>query len=426
MPIKIPNDLPAFQTLENENIFVIPDDRAAHQDIRALKIAIVNLMPDKIATETQLLRLLSNTPLHVDIDLIQMSSHMSKNTSLEHMLAFYKNFDEVCDNRYDGLIITGAPVEQMEYEDVDYWDELCRVFEWSKTNVFSTIHICWGAQAGLQLMGFYEYFNAERVQICGNMEFAYLASLDEKTRYERIDALFATKIPLFIVARGHELYPEMVEIAKKYGVPIARTQDSTTAFIAALIGYLNVELAPRITRHGVLIEVYGEGILIVGESGVGKSETAIELVKRGHRLVADDAVEIRKTSNRTLVGSSPDNIRHFLELRGIGIINTRRLFGMGAVKVSEKIDLIVELEPWDSTKIYDRMGVDNEYTTILGIKIPSLTIPIKPGRNLAVILEVAAMNNRQKKMGYNAAAELLQNLGLQMDKKDKVKNWDNF
>ena len=149
MPIKIPNDLPAFQTLEKENIFVIPDDRAAHQDIRALKIAIVNLMPDKIATETQLLRLLSNTPLHVDIDLIQMSSHMSKNTSLEHMLAFYKNFDEVCDNRYDGLIIAGAPVEQMEYEDVDYWDELCRVFEWSKTNVFSTIHICWGAQAGL-------------------------------------------------------------------------------------------------------------------------------------------------------------------------------------------------------------------------------------------------------------------------------------
>lgn len=279
---------------------------------------------------------------------------------------------------------------------------------------------------GLQLMGFYEYFNAERVQICGNMEFAYMASLDEKTRYERIEALFATKIPLFVVARGHELYPEMTDIAKKYGVPIARTQDSTTAFIAALIGFLNVELAPRITRHGVLIEVYGEGILIVGESGVGKSETAIELVKRGHRLVADDAVEIRKTSNKTLVGSSPDNIRHFLELRGIGIINTRRLFGMGAVKVAEKIDLIVELEPWDSTKIYDRMGVDNEYTAILGVKIPSLTIPIKPGRNLAVILEVAAMNNRQKKMGYNAAAELLQNLGLEMDKKDKVKTWDTF
>lgn len=279
---------------------------------------------------------------------------------------------------------------------------------------------------GLQLMGFYEYFNAERVQICGNMEFAYLASLDEKTRYQRIDALFATKIPLFVVARGHELYPEMLEIAKKYHVPIARTQDSTTAFIAALIGYLNVELAPRITRHGVLIEVYGEGILIVGESGVGKSETAIELVKRGHRLVADDAVEIRKVSNKSLVGQSPDNIRHFLELRGIGIINTRRLFGMGAVKVTEKIDLIVQLEPWDSSKIYDRMGVDNQYTTILGVKIPSLTIPIKPGRNLAVILEVAAMNNRQKKMGYNAAEELLQKLGLDMDVKDKVSDFDSF
>ena len=279
---------------------------------------------------------------------------------------------------------------------------------------------------GLQLMGFYEYFNAERVQICGNMEFAYLATLDEKTRYERIDALFATKIPLFIVARGHEIYPEMIEIAQKHQVPIARTQDSTTAFIAALIGYLNVELAPRITRHGVLIEVYGEGVLIVGESGVGKSETAIELVKRGHRLVADDAVEIRKTSNRTLVGQSPDNIRHFLELRGIGIINTRRLFGMGAVKVSEKLDLVVELEPWDKNKIYDRMGVDNQYTTIMGIKIPSLTIPIKPGRNLAVIIEVAAMNNRQKKMGYNAATELLQQLGLEMEKRDTVKNWDEF
>ena len=279
---------------------------------------------------------------------------------------------------------------------------------------------------GLQLMGFYEYFNAERVQICGNMEFAYLATLDEKTRYERIDALFATKIPLFIVARGHEIYPEMIEIAQKHQVPIARTQDSTTAFIAALIGYLNVELAPRITRHGVLIEVYGEGVLIVGESGVGKSETAIELVKRGHRLVADDAVEIRKTSNRTLVGQSPDNIRHFLELRGIGIINTRRLFGMGAVKVSEKLDLVVELEPWDKNKIYDRMGVDNQYTTIMGIKIPSLTIHIKPGRKLAVIIEVAAMNNRQKKMGYNAAEELLQNLGLQVDTKDTVKSWDTF
>lgn len=279
---------------------------------------------------------------------------------------------------------------------------------------------------GLQLMGFYEYFNAERVQICGNMEFAYMASLDDETRYKRIEALFATKIPLFIIARGHDIYPEMKILSEKYDVPIARTTESTTAFIAALIGFLSVRLAPRITRHGVLIEVYGEGLLIVGESGVGKSECAIELVKRGHRLVADDAVEIRKVSNISLVGSSPDNIRHFLELRGIGIINTRRLFGMGAVKVTEKIDLVVELEPWDSSKIYDRMGVDNEYTTIMGVKVPSLTIPIKPGRNLAVILEVAAMNNRQKKMGYNAAQELLDGLGLKMDTKDKVKNWDNI
>jgi HPr kinase/phosphorylase len=205
-----------------------------------------------------------------------------------------------------------------------------------------------------------------------------------------------------------------------------RTKDSTSNFISGLIAFLNLNLAPRITRHGVLIEIYGEGVLILGESGVGKSETAIELVKRGHRLVADDAVEIRKVSNISLVGSSPDNIRHFLELRGIGIINARRLFGMGAVKITEKVDLIVELELWNPDKIYDRMGVDNQYTSILGVKIPSLTIPVKPGRNLAVILEVAAMNNRQKKMGYNAAQELLDRLGLDMDTKETVKNFDNF
>ncbi|MBQ8883682.1 MAG: HPr(Ser) kinase/phosphatase [Oscillospiraceae bacterium] len=279
---------------------------------------------------------------------------------------------------------------------------------------------------GLQLMGFYEYFNAERIQVCGNMEFAYMASINEDVRRARLDALFATKIPLFVVARGHELYPEMIEIAEKYGVPLMRTETSTGEFIAALIAFLNLKLAPRITRHGVLIEVYGEGVLIVGESGVGKSETAIELVKRGHRLVADDAVEIKRVSNISLVGSSPDNIRHFLELRGIGIINTRRLFGVGAVKVSEKINMIIELEMWDSEKVYDRMGVDNEYVSILGVQVPSLTIPVKPGRNLAMIIEVAAMNNRQKKMGYNAAEELLSNLGLQIDKKDKVKNWDEI
>ena len=185
--------------------------------------------------------------------------------------------------------------------------------------------------------------------------------------------------------------------------------------MSSLISYLNVELAPRITRHGVFVEVYGEGILLLGESGVGKSETAIELVKRGHRLIADDAVEIRRVSSKTLVGSSPDNIRHFMELRGVGIINARRLFGMGSVKLTEKIDMVLNLEDWAPEKAYDRVGIDRETTNILGLDITSLTIPVSPGRNLAVIIEIAALNNRQKKMGYNAAEELLENLGLQND-----------
>jgi HPr kinase/phosphorylase len=279
---------------------------------------------------------------------------------------------------------------------------------------------------GAQLMDFYEYFVAERIQIFGNLEFAYLKSISDELRYERLDKFFSKDIPCVIVAHGLEVYPEMIEVAKKYGVPVLRTVEQTSSFLAALIAFLNVKLAPRITRHGVLIEVYGEGILICGESGVGKSETAIELVKRGHRLVADDAVEIRKVSSISLVGSSPANIRHFLELRGIGIINARRIFGMGAVKVTEKIDLIINLELWDPNKVYDRMGMDNEYTSILDVKVPSLTVPVKPGRNLAVIIEVAAMNNRQKKMGYNAAQELLDNLGLNMESKDTVKKWDLF
>lgn len=277
---------------------------------------------------------------------------------------------------------------------------------------------------GLQLMGFYEYFNPERIQIIGKMEFAYLSTIDEQTRYQRLDALFSQHLPALVITRELPYFDEMLELAKEYSMPLLRSKESTSNFMSGLIAFLNLNLAPRITRHGVLIEIYGEGVLIMGESGVGKSETAIELVKRGHRIVADDAVEIRKVSNISLVGSSPENIRHFLELRGIGIINARRLFGMGAVKMTEKIDLIVEMELWNPEKIYDRMGVDNQYTSILGVKIPSLTIPVKPGRNLAVILEVAAMNNRQKKMGYNAAQELLDNLGLNMDSKETVKNLD--
>ena len=279
---------------------------------------------------------------------------------------------------------------------------------------------------GLQLSGFYEYFNHERIQIVGKAEFAYLATMDENVRKEHLEMLFAQHVPGIIITRELPYFPEMLDLAQKYETPLLRSKDGTSSFMSALIAYLNLHLAPRITRHGVLIEVYGEGMLILGESGVGKSETAVELIKRGHRLVADDAVEIRKVSNISLVGSSPENIRHFLELRGIGIVNARRLFGMGAVKVTEKIDMIVELEPWDSEKVYDRMGVDSEYTSILGVKVPCSTIPVKPGRNLAVILEVAAMNNRQKKMGYNAAQELLDNLGLEVEHKDTVKKWDIY
>lgn len=279
---------------------------------------------------------------------------------------------------------------------------------------------------GLQLMGFYEYFNPERIQIVGKMEFAYMATIEEELRKERLELLFAQRLPALIITRELPYFPEMMELATKYDVPLLRSRDSTSNFMAGLIAFLNLNLAPRITRHGVLIEVYGEGLLITGDSGVGKSETAVELIKRGHRLVADDAVEIRKVSNISLVGTSPDNIRHFLELRGIGIINARRLFGMGAVKVTEKIDMVVELEQWDVDKIYDRMGMDSQFTSILGVNVPSLVIPVKPGRNLAVILEVAAMNNRQKKMGYNAAEELLEKLGLDMEKKQTVKNWDAF
>ena len=275
---------------------------------------------------------------------------------------------------------------------------------------------------GLQLTGFYEYFDSTRIQIAGKAEFAFMEQLSEDKRISAFGNLFSQKPPAFIVTRDLELFPEMENLARENEVPLLRSKRSTSEFIASLIAFLNLHLAPRITRHGVLIEIYGEGVLIMGDSGVGKSETAIELVKRGHRLVADDAVEIRRTSNITLVGSSPDNIRHFLEMRGIGIINARQLFGIGAVKVSEKIDMVVELEIWNPEKVYERMGVDNHYMSILGVKVPYLTVPVKPGRNLAVILEVAAMNNRHKKMGYNAAQELLDKLGMNMESADTVKN----
>ncbi len=279
---------------------------------------------------------------------------------------------------------------------------------------------------GLQLMGFYEYFNPERIQIIGKMEYAYLSTIDEATRRERLEKLISQRLPALVITRELPYFTEMLELAKQYEMPLLRCKENTSHFMSGLIAFLNRVLAPRITRHGVLIEIYGEGVFITGESGVGKSETAIELVKRGHRLIADDAVEIRRVSNISLVGQSPENIRHFMELRGIGIINARRLFGMGAVKMAEKISLVVEMELWNPDKIYDRMGMDTQYVSILGVKVPSLTIPVKPGRNLAVILEVAAMNNRQKEMGYNATVELMNKLNMNMDSTETVRNYDEF
>lgn len=270
---------------------------------------------------------------------------------------------------------------------------------------------------GLQVAGYFDHFDNDRIQVMGKVEFSYLEKCSYEERKTRIEKFFASKIPAVILSRGLEPFSEMVELSEKYQVPLLRTSENTSNFMAALIAFLNLNLAPRKTVHGVLVEVYGEGVLIMGESGVGKSETAIELVKRGHRLIADDAVEIKRVSNISCVGSSPAVIRHYIELRGIGIIDVRRIFGMGAVKETEKIDLIVNLENWDVNKVYDRLGMDNNYTDILGIKIPSLTIPVKPGRNLAIILEVAAMNNRQKRFGYNAAVELNNKLMEDMQKK---------
>lgn len=268
---------------------------------------------------------------------------------------------------------------------------------------------------GLELNGFYEYFDTDRIAIMGRSEMGLLNRFGAEQKTEVIERYFALHPVAVILARGIRPWDAMLEAARRYEIPLLLSQDTTSGALARLVAFLNVELAPRITRHGVLMEVYGEGILLVGDSGVGKSEAAIELIKRGHRLIADDAVEIRRVSAISLVGSAPDNIRHFIELRGIGVINAQRIFGTGAVKPSQKIELCIKMEPWDATKAYDRMGIENEFTEILGIRVPVITIPVKPGRNLAVIIEVAAMNNRQKEMGYNAAQELLSNMGMDFD-----------
>ena len=282
---------------------------------------------------------------------------------------------------------------------------------YKETNI-STVEI---NRPGLELTGYLEFFDNKRIQVLGNTEFSYLGRYGPEAQKMVIDSIFSFAPPAVIICRDIEPSNAILESAKLHKVSIFSTPQSTSDLTASLVQYLNKELAPRITRHGVLVEVYGEGCLLTGDSGVGKSETAIELIKRGHRLVADDAVEIRRTAQTTLYGQSPENIRHFIELRGIGIINARKLFGMGAIKLQEKIDMVINLEQWDSSKVYDRMGLDNEYMKIPGFEVPTLTIPVKPGRNLAVIIEVAAMNNRQKKMGYNAARELLKNLGMAVE-----------
>ena len=257
----------------------------------------------------------------------------------------------------------------------------------------------------LPLTGFFDYFDPLRMQIIGLAEHVYLSKLEPSVRYERIRELMSRKPVCIVIARDIEPFEEMVEMSKEFSIPFLRTKTTTNSFVSNIISTLNVELAPTITRHGVLVEVYGEGVLILGDSGIGKSETAIELIKRGHRLIADDAVESSKVSDKTLVGRAPEIIKHYSELRGIGIVDIRRIFGMGSVKETEKIQLVIKLEHWIEGKAYDRMGLDNETVTILGIDVPAITIPVSPGRNLSVVLEIAAMNSRLKRMGYNTAEE---------------------
>ncbi len=259
----------------------------------------------------------------------------------------------------------------------------------------------------LQLAGFFDYFDDARLQIIGKVEDSFLAKMDVEERKKRFERLLGfTEIPCIILCRGMDPYPELLKAANQSKVPVFLTEEGTSAVIAEANRWLHVKLAPRKSVHGVLVDIYGEGVLITGESGIGKSETALELIRRGHRLVADDVVEIKKVSAATLLGSSPEVIRHFIEMRGIGIVDIKQIFGVGAVKEIQNIDLIIHLENWDQKKEYDRLGLGNTYDEILGNQVVSHTIPIRPGRNTAIICETAAINYRQKKMGYNAAEEL--------------------
>ena len=271
----------------------------------------------------------------------------------------------------------------------------------------------------LQLTGYLEHFENERVQIIGYVEFTYLLHLEREEKIKAFERFVSSKIPCVIFSTKTEPDEEMIALAEKYDVPVLVTKQTTSTFMAEIIRWLNVQLAPCISIHGVLVDVYGEGVLIMGESGIGKSEAALELIKRGHRLVSDDVVEIRRVSDVTLVGSAPDITRHFIELRGIGIIDVKTLFGVESVKDTQSIDLVIKLEEWNKDKEYDRLGMEEEYTEFLGNRVVCHSLPIRPGRNLAVIVESAAVNHRQKKIGYNAAQELYRRVQENMSKKRK-------
>ncbi len=290
---------------------------------------------------------------------------------------------------------------QVEYAATDY-DRICLTVE----DV---------ARPGLQLTGYYDHFEPMRLQVMGNVEMSYVSKLSPSERRMAFDRLFSYKFPALLIARNIPPDAECLEMAKRHNITLLRTKEATSTVVSAMIAYLKDALSPRITRHGVLMEVYGEGLLLTGESGIGKSEAAVELLKRGHRLIADDAVEIRRNSGNALVGTAPELIRNYIELRGIGIINVAQLFGMGAVKAENQINLVVNIVPWNTQQVYDRLGLEEQHMEILGVKIPMNTIPITPGRNLAVILEVAAMNNRQRKMGYNAAREFTEQINRRFE-----------
>ena len=276
----------------------------------------------------------------------------------------------------------------------------------------------------LQLTGYLEHFDNERVQIIGYVEYTYLLHLDAEERYKAFERLVSSDIPCVIFSSMTDPDAEMIALGAKYQVPILVTEKNTSTFMAEIIRWLNVQLAPCISIHGVLVDVYSEGVLIMGESGIGKSEAALELIKRGHRLVSDDVVEIRRVSDVTLVGSAPDITRHFIELRGIGIIDVKTLFGVESVKNTQSIDLVIKLEEWNKDKEYDRLGMEEEYTEFLGNQVVCHSLPIRPGRNLAVIVEAAAVNHRQKKMGYNAAQELYRRVQENMAKKRSEEDED--